>query len=75
MRLAVLALLASAMLPSAIPSQGPVFKISQEDSTVKFYVKASVNLQGNFQKWDATLTYPSTDATAGVLDIKIRPTA
>jgi polyisoprenoid-binding protein YceI len=72
MRLAVVGLLAAALLPSLAQAQGPVFKITPEDSSVKFFVKASVAIQGNFDKWDATLTYPSTDATAGVLDIKIQ---
>jgi len=35
-------------------------------------VKASVTLAGKFDKWDATLTFPSTDVTTGVLDIKIQ---
>ena len=72
MRLAVVGLLAAALLPSLAQAQGPVFKITPEDSSVKFFVKASVAIQGNFDKWDATLTYPSTDATAGILDIKIQ---
>jgi polyisoprenoid-binding protein YceI len=49
----------------------PVFKIVTEDSSVRFAVKASVSIDGTFDKWEATLTYPSTDAEAGVLDIKI----
>jgi polyisoprenoid-binding protein YceI len=72
MRLAIVGLLAAALLPALVRAQGPVFKITPEESTVKFYVKASVELQGNFDKWEATLTFPSTDATAGVLDIKIQ---
>jgi polyisoprenoid-binding protein YceI len=72
MRLAVVGLLTAALLPSLAQAQGPVFKITPEDSSVKFFVKASVAIQGNFDKWDATLTYPTTDATAGVLDIKIQ---
>jgi len=35
-------------------------------------VKASVALEGKFYKWDATLVFASTDATTGVLDIKIQ---
>ena len=35
-------------------------------------MKASVAIEGNFDKWDATLTFSSTDATSGVLDIKIQ---
>jgi polyisoprenoid-binding protein YceI len=72
MRLAIVGLLAAALLPSLVQAQGPVFKIAPEEITVKFYVKASVELQGNFDKWDATLTFPSTDVTTGVLDIKIQ---
>ena len=72
MRLAFLGLLVSAMLPSVSRAQAPVFKITPEESTVKFFVKASVAIVGNFEKWDATLTFPSTDVTTGVLDIKIQ---
>jgi polyisoprenoid-binding protein YceI len=39
---------------------------------MKFSVKASVAIDGTFDKWDATLTFPSTDVTTGVLDIKIQ---
>ncbi len=71
MRFAVLCLLASVLLPSLSQAQGPVFKITTEESDIKFFVKASVAIDGKFNKWDATLTFPSTDATSGVLDIKI----
>src|SRR5580704_7337602 len=73
MRLTVLCLLASALLPSASRAQAPVFAISPPaDSSVKFFVKASVALEGTFDKWDATLTFTSPDVTTGVLDIKIQ---
>ncbi len=72
MRLALLCLLASAVFPSWSRAQGPVFEIMQEGSSIKFSVKASVALEGTFEKWDATLTFPSTDATTGVLDVKIQ---
>ena len=72
MRLAVLCLLVSAMLPSVSRAQAPVFKITPEESTVQFFVKASVAIEGKFEKWDATLTFPSTDVTTGVMDIKIQ---
>ena len=49
----------------------PVFEITPVHSTVTFYVKASVAIKGTFSKWDATLTFPSTDVTTGVLDLKI----
>jgi polyisoprenoid-binding protein YceI len=35
-------------------------------------VKASVAINGTFDKWDATLTFTSTDVTTGVLDIKVQ---
>ena len=50
----------------------PVSKIVTEDSSVRFAVKASVAIEGTFDKWDATLTYTSKDVEAGVLDIKIQ---
>ncbi len=72
MRLPILCLLASTLLPSVSRAQAPVFVITPENSTIKFNVKASVAIEGKFDKWDSTLTYSSTDATSGVLDIKIQ---
>jgi hypothetical protein len=46
--------------------------ITPEQSTIKFYVKSSVEIEGNFDKWDATLTFKSADVSTGVLDIKIQ---
>ena len=71
-RLAILILFASAVFPSVSRAQVPVFKITTEDSSIKFAVKASVAVTGTFDKWDATLTFASTDPTTGVLDIKIQ---
>jgi polyisoprenoid-binding protein YceI len=71
MRLIVLCLLASAVLPSVSRAQTPVFTITPEDSSIKFFVKASVAIDGNFDKWDAALTFTSPDVSTGVLDIKI----
>jgi polyisoprenoid-binding protein YceI len=72
MRLAVLCLLASVVLPSITRAQAPVFTIAQAESSVKFNVKASVAIDGTFDKWDATVTFTSPDVTTGVLDIKIQ---
>jgi len=72
MRLAIFCLVASVTLPSLSRAQVPVFVISQEGSNVQFSVKASVAIQGKFDKWEATMTFPSTDVTTGVLDIKIQ---
>jgi polyisoprenoid-binding protein YceI len=71
MRLAVLALLVSVIFPPVSLGQGPVFTVTPEESDVKFFVKASVAIDGKFDKLDATLTFPSTDPESGVLDIKI----
>ena len=66
-------LAASALLPPLAQAQAPVFAISPPPtSTIKFSVKASVAIEGTFDKWDATLTFASPDVTTGVLDIKIQ---
>jgi len=76
MRLVVLCLLASAVLPSVSRAQAPagvpVIKITKEDSSIKFHVKASVAIDGTFDKWDATVTMTSPDVETGVLDVKIQ---
>ena len=54
------------------PADVPVIKFTTEDSSVRFAVKASVAIEGTFNKWDATLTYTSRDVEAGVFDIKIQ---
>jgi len=72
MRLAILCLVASTVLPPLSRAQAPVFTITPEDSSIKFHVKASVDLTGTFEKWTATLTFTSPDVTTGVLDVKIQ---
>jgi polyisoprenoid-binding protein YceI len=72
MRLAIFCLLAFALLAPLSSAQVPVFVITKEDSTVQFSVKASVALEGKFDKWDASMTFSSTDVTSAVLDIKIQ---
>jgi len=49
----------------------PVFAVTPGVSTVKFSVSASVDVSGTFDKWNATLTFKSANASSGVLDIKI----
>jgi polyisoprenoid-binding protein YceI len=72
MRLTVLCLLASAVLPSVGRAQSPVFVIVPEHSSIKFHVKASVTIAGKFDKWDASLTFTSPDETTGVLEVNIQ---
>ena len=66
--IAVLGLAASA----ARAQEAPVFVITPENSSIKFFVKASVALEGDFQKWNATLKFTSPDISTGVLDIEIQ---
>jgi polyisoprenoid-binding protein YceI len=72
MRLALLCFLASAALPSLTQEPLPVFAVTPKESKITFNVKASVALEGTFDKWDAALTFTSPDVTTGVLDIKIQ---
>jgi polyisoprenoid-binding protein YceI len=57
---------------SASRAQAPVFVIAPEESTIKFFVKSSVDIEGHFDKWDATLTFTPPDISTSVLDIKIQ---
>jgi polyisoprenoid-binding protein YceI len=70
--LALLPFLAAALIGPLSLAQAPVFVISPQQSTVKFNVKASVAIAGNFEKWNATLTFTSPDVSTGVLDIEIQ---
>jgi len=72
MRLAVPCLVAFAALPSVSRGQAPVFEITPVHSSIKFDVKASVDIAGKFDKWDATLKFTSPDETTGVLEINIQ---
>ena len=70
--LALLPFLAAALIGPLSLAQAPIFVISPQQSTVKFNVKASVAIAGNFEKWNATLTFTSPDVSTGVLDIEIQ---
>jgi len=63
--------MACLVLPAVAPAQAPIFNISPQDSTITFSVKASVAIVGKFEKWEASMTFPSTDVSTGVTDIKI----
>jgi polyisoprenoid-binding protein YceI len=74
-RLGVLSFLAAILLSSVARAQASpgvlVFKIIPLESKIRFRVDASVAIEGTFDKWDATLTFASTDVSSGVLNIKI----
>jgi polyisoprenoid-binding protein YceI len=73
MRLATFCVLACSVLARDSRSEAiPAFAIAREGSAIQFSVKASVALEGTFDKWDATLTFASTDASTGVLDVKVQ---
>ena len=76
MRLTFLFLLASILFPTVTRAQAPtgvpVFEITPIESKIKFDVEASVAIEGTFKKWDATLTFTSTNAESATLDIKIQ---
>jgi polyisoprenoid-binding protein YceI len=72
MRIAIIGLLASVLLPTMARAQAPVYQIAQEGSSIKFHVKASVALAGKFDKWDATLTFTSPEETTGDLSVTIQ---
>jgi polyisoprenoid-binding protein YceI len=70
--LALLSLfVAAAVLPPLTRAQAPVFTVTPGTSTIKFNVKASVPIEGNFDKWNATLKFASPDVTTGILEIRI----
>jgi len=70
--LASLFLAVLSLTASASRAQTPVFVTTPEESTIKFYVKSSVDIEGHFDKWDATLTFTSPNISTGVLDIRIQ---
>ena len=77
MRLTVLCLVASILFSFAsraqAPAEVPIFEVTPPAGGFKitFNVKASVPIEGVFEKWDATLKFTSADVTTGVLDIKV----
>jgi polyisoprenoid-binding protein YceI len=69
----VCAIFATVLALAVTPTfaQVSTFKVTPVVSKITFNVKASVPIEGVFDKWDATMTFTSTDATTGVLDIKV----
>src|ERR1700761_2808003 len=65
-----LSILTAAVLTPVSRAQAPAFTVTQQNSAIRFSVKASIAIAGKFDKWDATLTFASPDVTTGVLDIK-----
>src|SRR5580704_13973890 len=72
MRLSVICLIASALLCLPSRAQVPVFQVTPVQSSIRFNVKSSKPMTGDFDKWTATLTFSSREATSGVLDVEIQ---
>jgi polyisoprenoid-binding protein YceI len=53
-------------------AEAPVFEIAPSKSSIKFAVKATVSIEGTFDKWEASLKFKSPEATTAVLDVKIQ---
>lgn len=60
------------MTQAQASAEVPVIEIMKEGSSIKFHVKASVAIDGTFDKWDATATMASPNVETGVLDVKIQ---
>ena len=75
-RMIISLLLASVLISPLVRAQNPagvpVFEVTPVHSTIKFDVKASVDIKGKFDKWGATLTFQTPDVCTGVLEIKIQ---
>jgi polyisoprenoid-binding protein YceI len=71
-----LALLVALLFSGAARAQSspgvPVYQITPVQSKIDFSVKASIALEGAFQKWSAALTFTSDDISTGVLDVNIQ---
>lgn len=76
MRLTIFCLVAFVLFPSVTlaqaPAGTPIFEIAPAKSTIKFAVKATVPINGTFDRWDASLTFKSPDGTTAVLDVEIQ---
>ena len=72
MRLPAICLIASALLCLPSRAQVPVFHVTPVQSSVRFNVRSSKPIDGNFDKWNATLTFTSRDPTSATLDVEIQ---
>lgn len=73
MRLSVICfVVVSAMLCPSSRAQVPVFQASPIQSSIRFNTTSSRPLTGNFDKWNATLTFASRDPTSAVFQVEIQ---
>ncbi|QNI30470.1 YceI family protein [Alloacidobacterium dinghuense] len=73
MRLSVIYLvLVSAMLCPPSRAQVPVFQVTPIQSSIRINTTSSRPLTGNFDKWNATLTFASRDPTSAAFQAEIQ---
>ena len=72
MRFAAAFLLAFFVFLSASRAQVPIYEVTPVESSIAFGVESSVPIKGTFEKWDAKMTFTSTDVRSGVLEITIQ---
>jgi polyisoprenoid-binding protein YceI len=72
MRVGIFCFLLIALMPAASYAQAPEYAITPKQSMIKFHVKSSVDLAGEFEQWSATLKFTSAQVESGVLDISIK---
>ncbi len=72
MRIAATTILALCAFLPVVAAQAPVYEVTPVESSIEFNVESSVPIKGTFGKWDASLTFASSDVRSGVLDIKIQ---
>jgi polyisoprenoid-binding protein YceI len=53
-------------------AQVPVFQATPIQSSIRFNTTSSRPLTGNFDKWNATLTFASRDPTSAVFQVEIQ---
>jgi polyisoprenoid-binding protein YceI len=53
-------------------AQEPVFQVTPIQSSIRFNTTSSKPLTGNFDKWNATLTFASRDPTSAVFQVEIQ---
>jgi polyisoprenoid-binding protein YceI len=72
MRTVALCVLVLAVFANAGQAQVPVFEINRAESSIKFNVKASIEIAGTFEKWSASVKFRSPELTSAILDIRIQ---
>ena len=58
-------------IPSIKPAAAPVFAVVPGGSSVTFHVKASMPIQGRFDRWKSTLSFASPDVSTGVFLVTV----